>query len=312
MSVTLAPLVSFRIDMNPEQEDGRSLEEHYERFVRHQDLNALGALFDASAPQLSAFARRLAGRRGEAEDWVQETFLTALQKPESFPEGGKVMPWLLGILTNHARAGRRRASREPDPSRLVERQTPGPSANLTEAEVRAAILSAIDDLPMAQREAVGRKLLDGRPSMELGTEMGMRPDAVWARVRRGLEKLRAALPASLATGLLAWLSPSPSLGAMRVRVLEQTANTSAKKLDRCKRRADGRQAARCWTCLPCPCRGIRLCVEGMARAFKWSFHPGASPPLRARGGATERLACDPFAFLRGADSRPACRSPLDC
>ena len=43
-----------------------------------------------------------------------------------------------------------------------------------------------------------------------------------ARLSRGLERLRAVLPAGLATGLFAWLSPTRGLAGVRARVLEQS------------------------------------------------------------------------------------------
>lgn len=199
-----------------------SLDDLYGRYRKHRDLDALGALFDTAAPRLQGLARRLARRRSEADDWVQETFLTVLEKPQNYP-GSDVMPWMIGILVNHARADRRRSGREPEQDRLHQPEVPEPDAHASAAEVRSAIEGAIADLPPVQRQAVMARLLDGRSSAELGRDLGLAPGAVRARLHRGLERLRSVLPAGLATGLFAWLSSSRGLASVRARVLEQAA-----------------------------------------------------------------------------------------
>lgn len=216
--------------MDIKDDRGASLESLYRRFRQHQDLEALAALFDRAAPRLLGFARRLTNRAAEAEDWVQETFLTVLEQPDDFPDDGQVMPWLLGVLVNRARASRRSARRELDPERLAAREVTTPEAQLSAAEVQAAIESAIGDLPAAQRSAVRSRLFDGRTSAELGRDLGLDPGTVRARLHRGLERLRAILPAGLATGLFAWLSTTRGLAAVRASVLNQAAGTAAAPL----------------------------------------------------------------------------------
>lgn len=196
---------------------------HYRAFRQDGDLDALARLFDETAPKLLALARRLGSERGEAEDWVQETFLRVLEKPEALPADGDVVPWLLGTLVNRARQERRKAARQPDPERLLQREVEAPDRGLSAAEVRAAIEAAIEDLPPAQRRAVAGKLLDGRSTDELGAELRVAPSAIRARIHRGLARLRAVLPLGLATGLLAWLFPTRGLAGVRARVLERAA-----------------------------------------------------------------------------------------
>ena len=60
------------------------LEDLFERFRSRGDVGALAEVFDRAAPKLYAVARHLAREEGEAEDLVQASFLTALERAGSF------------------------------------------------------------------------------------------------------------------------------------------------------------------------------------------------------------------------------------
>ena len=135
------------------------LEEQYAAYTRDGDLAALGRLFDQVAPELARLAGRLAPDSASAEDLVQETFLTALERPGLYDPARPLLPWLLGILTHRAREARRSAARRPEPDRLAERSVPEPDAILADAELRAEIEGAVDELPDSLRgvmEEIGR------------------------------------------------------------------------------------------------------------------------------------------------------------
>src|SRR5262245_35800927 len=91
----------------------RSDEDLFLAFTRQRDCTALGALFRRRADELLRIAVFLAPRPTDAEDLVQATFLSAIAHAETW-RGGRVMNWLCGILTNHARM-LRRAERRPPP-----------------------------------------------------------------------------------------------------------------------------------------------------------------------------------------------------
>jgi DNA-directed RNA polymerase specialized sigma24 family protein len=83
------------------------LEADYERWRQQRDLEALAAVFDAAAPELLRVARHLVRDEAAAEDLVQTTFLEVLRQPHRFTPGAPLVPWLVGILANHARKHRR-------------------------------------------------------------------------------------------------------------------------------------------------------------------------------------------------------------
>src|ERR1043165_815547 len=87
-------------------------DELFRRFLRRRDVAAVGELFDLAAPQLARIAWHITHDASEVEDLVQATFLTALGSAKEFDARRRVMPWLLGILVNHARNARRAAARK--------------------------------------------------------------------------------------------------------------------------------------------------------------------------------------------------------
>ncbi|MFT7616797.1 MAG: DNA-directed RNA polymerase specialized sigma24 family protein [Planctomycetota bacterium] len=60
-------------------------------------------VLDATANELLAAAIHLANDADTAEDLVQATFLPAIDRAQDFDAKRLLMPWLMGILSNHAR-----------------------------------------------------------------------------------------------------------------------------------------------------------------------------------------------------------------
>src|SRR6186713_534663 len=90
----------------------REIEDLFERFRRDGDAGALGSVFDATAADLLAIARRVTRDRAEADDVLQSTFLAAIERAASFERGRSLRPWLVGILVRQAGLARRRGDRE--------------------------------------------------------------------------------------------------------------------------------------------------------------------------------------------------------
>ena len=79
--------------------DGK-LDRLFARWRRKQDVEALGRLLDATAPELLRIARHLSRDAAEAEDVLQATFLTAMERSASFDGERRFMPWAAGILAS--------------------------------------------------------------------------------------------------------------------------------------------------------------------------------------------------------------------
>ncbi|MBK7874887.1 MAG: sigma-70 family RNA polymerase sigma factor [Planctomycetes bacterium] len=195
------------------------LEPLYERFRTANDLDALGEVFDRTAPDLLRLAAHLTRDANAAEDLVQETFLVAIDRRASYETGRPLLPWLLGILSNQAARTRRSRARRVDPDRLAPRDERDPAHVEEEHDTVAAVKTAVEDAPAPYRDVLRLHLFLQRTPAEIATELGRAPGTVRSQLMRGLEHLRTALPAGLA-GAALLANASRGHAAMRERVLD--------------------------------------------------------------------------------------------
>lgn len=71
-----------------------SLEWLFERFRRGGDPEALGRVFDATAPRLLQLAVHLVSDLAAAEDLVRTTFVTAIERASTFDQSRSLDAWL--------------------------------------------------------------------------------------------------------------------------------------------------------------------------------------------------------------------------
>jgi RNA polymerase sigma-70 factor, ECF subfamily len=193
------------------------------RFRDRGDTRALGELFDALSPELLRVARHLARDKAEAEDLVQATFLTVMEHPERFDASGRVEAWMVGILTNEARAWGRGAARRPDPERVLSEPTEReererPEQLAVDAESRSLLEAALERLPAKYRDVLTANLLRRQSPQEIAAERDASPATIRVQLHRGLAQLRPLLPAGMAGGLVMTLAPRGS-AALRAELL---------------------------------------------------------------------------------------------
>ena len=176
----------------------------FRRFRERGDPAALTGVFDLVAPELFVLAQHLVRDGAEAEDLVQETFLLAIHKARRFDPRRPVVPWLVGMLAREAAKLKRRRRRRPDAERLAASPAPEGARAALAAELRAAVESALAELPAAQREVVRAHLDGGEAPRDIAARLGRAPGTVRVQLHRGLAALRRALPSGLALGALEW------------------------------------------------------------------------------------------------------------
>jgi len=142
---------------------------------------------------LMRLAWRLTGRRGVAEELVQETFVEAVDGIRRLRDNGAFRAWIRTILMRAVQRYWRRkrtklASLPPD---LPDTRPPAQTASLQ--ELQDAIDRAIANLSPLYREALALAMETDLTSAEAGKLLGCSAEAYRVRVHKARKILREAL-----------------------------------------------------------------------------------------------------------------------
>jgi RNA polymerase sigma-70 factor (ECF subfamily) len=128
----------------------------------------------------------------EADDLVQDVFLSAMKQLKGLRTAGAFRGWLGAIARNRAidyfRGVRCETPLEDAAADCVAAR-PGQAAS---AESHAAI-DAVRALPEAYRETLLMRLVEGMTGPEIARQTGLTPESVRVNLCRGMKLLRAAL-----------------------------------------------------------------------------------------------------------------------
>lgn len=174
------------------------------------DRQAFEALYKATSGTLLAVIARLVGDRGQAEEILQEVYVTVWRSASGYnPALARPMTWLMSIARNRAIDSLRRRSREPDtvsryaggpdgePETDLLDQLPdpaaGPLALLEQASTQHTLQRCMDHLVERQRASLALAYYDGLSHAEVADEMAQPLGTVKSWIRRGLQSLRDCL-----------------------------------------------------------------------------------------------------------------------
>lgn len=194
-----------------------ALDRRFATFAATRDPRALADVFDASSATLLRIARHLARDDAEAEDIVQATFLSVMERAEQYDTNRPLMPWLIGILHHHAADARRRAQRCLDVTRLPRESARDAADEAAVREFFADLAGALGRLPDRDRVVLAAHI-DGLSSPAIGRRLGLSDGAVRVRIHRGLQRLRRTLPPGFLAGALFVAIEPRGLGAIRTVV----------------------------------------------------------------------------------------------
>jgi RNA polymerase sigma-70 factor (ECF subfamily) len=159
-----------------------------------RELADLEELYNAHHRQAIGLAYRMLGDMGEAEEVVQEVFLSAWRAGQSYDASrGSTHTWILAMVRNRSidvlRARRRRPT-EP----LLEGVDPPDSSDVTSQAVSnvdaASARSALDALPPEQKQVLELAYFGGLTHTEIAAQVAAPIGTVKGRIRLGLDRLR--------------------------------------------------------------------------------------------------------------------------
>jgi RNA polymerase sigma-70 factor (ECF subfamily) len=124
---------------------------------------------------------------GDAEDLVQDVFLSAMRQRRGLRTAASFLGWLGAIARNkamdHFRRSRVLAPLEDAPPQ----KTANPDAFL--------VMDRIRSLPEAYRETLVMRLVEGMTGPEIAEQTGLTPESVRVNLCRGMKMLREMLEA---------------------------------------------------------------------------------------------------------------------
>jgi len=161
------------------------------------DRGAADGFFARHLDALHEFVHyRVGGNRVVAEDVVQDTFLTALERLASFDGRSSLHAWLCGIARNKIQNERRRRRPIPLDDVLAEadpeieavllsiERTPLPESVLEHAETKELVGATLSSLPPEYREALLAKYVEELSTAELAARSGKHEKAADSTLHR--------------------------------------------------------------------------------------------------------------------------------
>jgi RNA polymerase sigma-70 factor (ECF subfamily) len=175
-------------------------DEELMELVARNDSDAFEVVLERHSGAAMSLAYRMVGRRGPAEDVVQEAFLSLWRSGGRYDRTrGSVRNWALGIVHNRAidtlRRDGARAARNVSDDGLEERLQAPDQTDVQAARRDGAqeIRSAVDQLPEDQRRVIDLAYFAGFTHTEIAAVLDLPLGTVKGRMRLGLAKLRGQL-----------------------------------------------------------------------------------------------------------------------
>jgi RNA polymerase sigma-70 factor (ECF subfamily) len=172
------------------------------------DEAAVRALIQRNNQRLFRVARAVLRSDAEAEDVVQETYVRAFTRLDSFEGRSAFSTWLTRIALNEALGRRRRqrptidmdaleASAEAGGAELIP--FPGgvlpssPESETARGEMKLLLEELVDELPLDFRTVFVLREVEELSTEESAEFLGIKPETVKTRLHRARRLLRAAL-----------------------------------------------------------------------------------------------------------------------
>ena len=162
--------------------------------------------------RLFRVARAVLGEDSEAEDVLQESYMSAYRKLDSFRGDSTLLTWMTSIVLNEARGrlrkrhhmvGLEQIDAAPDDTHQVI-QFPSkfgsedPAVSAARAQIRRLLEHAIDELPPAFRTVYMMREVEECSVEETASLLAIKPETVKTRLHRARRQLRASLQGTLA------------------------------------------------------------------------------------------------------------------
>lgn len=183
--------------------------------LRAGDEEAFEELVRAHAGRMLGVARRILGSSEDAQDAVQDAFLSAFRALAKFEGGARLSTWLHRIVVNASLMKLRTRRRKPQvsieellPHFLEDGHQARPAqpwklpadAALERVELGRLVRRSIDRLPETYRTVLLLRDVEDLDTAEVAELLGVAPNAVKTRLHRARQALRNVLDPELRGG----------------------------------------------------------------------------------------------------------------
>jgi len=162
------------------------------------DRAAFEALYRRTSAKLFGVCLRILPGRHEAEEALQEVYLSVWRRAESYdPARGTAMTWLITMARNRAVDRLRSGGKfTPAPIELADTVADGAplaTAIIEEGQDTARLAHCVGTLEAHEAVLIRTAFFEGATYAELATRVAMPLGTIKSRIRRALAKLRACL-----------------------------------------------------------------------------------------------------------------------
>lgn len=172
------------------------------------DRTAFARLYERSSGHLFAVVLRIQRDRAQAEDLLQEIYVSIWKAAASFDAArSQPLTWLTHIARNRAIDSLRRAQTQPrteslsvaddderpDPQDTLASAEPGPLDLLGQASDKRQLTQCMEHLSPPQRQSVALAFFDGLSRAEVAEQLREPLGTVKSWVRRALQTLKGCL-----------------------------------------------------------------------------------------------------------------------
>jgi RNA polymerase sigma-70 factor, ECF subfamily len=158
------------------------------RAARQGDERAFSVLVERYWSRLVGLARSVVGDV-DAEDLVQDSFVTAFRKLGALREPGSFLPWMMRTVSRSCvRRARRRAFLVPLAA-VAEPEDPGAAHPVESTHVERLLRT----LAPRQRAVMYLTVVEGMSDSEIGAALAVEPASVRSHRRRARERLQRVL-----------------------------------------------------------------------------------------------------------------------
>jgi RNA polymerase sigma-70 factor (ECF subfamily) len=171
--------------------------------LRTGDHEAFAQLFREHIVAMTAVARRFFGRTSDANEAVQDAFVSAFRAMPAFAGTAKLGTWLHRITVNACllklRARKRSRFVPLDEAHPVEAAVS--DTELSQRETRERVRAGVEQLPESYRTVILLRDLEGLSTEETAALLGTNCGAIKTRLHRARQALRALLEPQFANAV---------------------------------------------------------------------------------------------------------------